>query len=111
MTPVLLALALVASPLSSGLSPNTGSQPPGCTQTSTTTLRRYREAAILNAAAADLSAAQALALQQQLADLQSQPPPAAPEPAGPPWAWILGAGGVGLALGAIAMGVALTVEK
>lgn len=103
MTPVLLALALAASPLSAP------AEAGPCT-TSTTTLRRYREAAILNAAAADLSAAQALALQQQLADLQSQPPPVAPEPAGPPWAWILGAGGVGLALGAIAMGVALTVE-
>jgi hypothetical protein len=93
-----LALALAASPINT-------------TCTSSTTLRRYREAAITNAAAADLSAAHALTLQRQLADLQNQPPPAAPEPTGPPWAWILGAGGVGLAVGAVAMGIALTVKE
>ena len=108
MTPVLLALALAASPLAapaeaSGACPKTA--------TSSTTLRRYREAAIMNAAAADLSAAQALSLQQQLDDLRSQPPPATPEPTSPPWAWVLGAGGVGLAVGAVAMGIALTVKE
>lgn len=93
MTPWLLALAITASPVA----------------TSTGTLAKYRQAALTNAAAAELALSKldACEIEREAAERLVQASPARAEPAISPWVWGLAGLGVGIAVGSVAMAAAL----